>query len=122
MDTMIDLTPIVQAVLAVLAALITAFVIPWIKVKATVQQRELLERGVKTAVFAAEQVYGSGWGRDKMRYAEEYLRKRGYTVDIDLIEATVREYFGHDTLPEVVEDPAEDEESDEDEEPQTPLM
>lgn len=122
MDTMIDLTPIVQAVLAVLAALITAFVIPWIKAKATVQQRELLERGVKTAVFAAEQVYGSGWGRDKMRYAEEYLRKRGYTVDIDLIEATVREYFGHDYLPEVAEDPAEDEESDEDEEPQTPLM
>jgi hypothetical protein len=119
---MIDLTPIVQAVLAVLAALITAFVIPWIKAKATVQQRELLERGVKTAVFAAEQVYGSGWGRDKMRYAEEYLRKRVYAVDIDLIEATVREYFGHDTLPEVVEDPAEDEESDEDEEPQTPLM
>lgn len=122
MDTMIDLTPIVQAVLAVLAALITAFVIPWIKAKATVQQRELLERGVKTAVFAAEQVYGSGWGRDKMRYAEEYLRKRGYAVDIDLIEATVREYFGHDTLPEAVEAPAEDEESDEDEEPQTPLM
>ena len=122
MDTMIDLTPIVQAVLAVLAALITAFVIPWIKAKATVQQRELLERGVKTAVFAAEQVYGSGWGRDKMRYAEEYLRKRGYTVDVDLIEATVREYFGHDTLPEAVEVPAEDEESDEDEEPQTPLM
>ena len=122
MDTMIDLTPIVQAVLAVLAALITAFVIPWIKAKATVQQRELLERGVKTAVFAAEQVYGSGWGRDKMRYAEEYLRKRGYTVDVDLIEATVRECFGHDTLPEAVEVPAEDEESDEDEEPQTPLM
>lgn len=122
MDTMIDLTPIVQAVLAVLAALITAFVIPWIKAKATVQQRELLERGVKTAVFAAEQVYGSGWGRDKMRYAEEYLRKRGYAVDIDLIEATVREYFGHDTLPENVEDPAEDEESEEDDEPQTPLM
>ena len=122
MDTMIDLTPIVQAVLAVLAALITAFVIPWIKAKANAQQRDILERGVKTAVFAAEQVYGSGWGRDKMRYAEEYLRKRGYAVDIDLIEATVREYFGHDTLPEVVEAPAEDEESDEDEEPQTPLM
>lgn len=117
----IDLTPILQAVLAVLAALITAFVIPWIKSRATAQQQELLERGVKTAVFAAEQVYGSGWGRDKRRYAEEYLRKKGYAVDIDLIEATVREYFGHDQ-PEGIEDPAEDEESDEDEEPPTPLM
>lgn len=125
METMInpiDLTPILKAVLALAAALITAFVIPWIKSKTTAQQQEILARGVKTAVFAAEQVYGSGWGRDKMRYAEEYLRKRGYAVDIDLIEATVREYFGHDTLPEVIEDPAEDEEPDEDEEPQTPLM
>lgn len=118
----IDLTPILQAVLALAAALITAFVIPWIKANANAKQQELLERGVKSAVFAAEQVYGSGWGRDKMRYAEEYLRKRGYTVDIDLIEATVREYFGHDPLPEGNEDPAEDEESDEDEEPPTPLM
>lgn len=122
MDTMIDLTPILQASLALAAALITAFVIPWIKAKATVQQRDLLERGVKTAVFAAEQVYGSGWGRNKLRYAEEYLSKRGYTVDIDLIEATVRQYFGHDTLPEGIEDPAAEEESDEDEEPPTPLM
>ena len=118
----IELTPILKAVLALAAALITAFVIPWVKSKTTAQQQEILARGVHTAVFAAEQVYGSGWGRDKMRYAEEYLRKRGYAVDIDLIEATVREYFGHDTLPEAVEDPAEDEESDEDEDPQTPLM
>lgn len=115
---MIDLTNLVNAVVALLAAIITAFVLPWIKAKGTEKQLDLLAKATKTAVFAAEQVYGSGWGREKMRYAEEYLRKRGYTVDIDMIEATVKEYFGH---PDFVEDddPVEDEESTEDEDPQT---
>ena len=118
---MIDLTNLVNAVVALLAAIITAFVLPWIKAKGTEKQLDLLAKATKTAVFAAEQVYGSGWGQDKMRYAEEYLRKHGYTVDIDMIEATVKEYFGH---PDVIEDdaPAEEEESTEDEDPQTPLM
>lgn len=118
--TTIDLTPILQAVLMLLSALITAFVIPWINAKATTQQMEALKNATKTAVFAAEQVYGSGWGRDKMRYAEEYLRKKGYTVDIDLIEATVKEYFGHIDVEATAED-EEDEAAEEDEEPQTPL-
>ena len=122
MLTTIDLTPILQAVIMLLAAIITAFVIPWVKAKASAQQMEALTKVTKTAVFAAEQIYGSGWGRDKMRYAEEYLRKRGYTVDIDLIEATVREYFGHPDPVGTEDDAAPEEESTEDEEPQTPLM
>lgn len=118
---MIDLTNLFNAVLALLAAIITAFVIPWIKAWANEKQMDLLAKATKTAVFAAEQVYGSGWGRDKMRYAEEYLRKRGYTVDVDMIEATVKEYFGHIEIDTDNEEEAE-EETTEDEEPQTPLM
>jgi hypothetical protein len=72
-------------------------------------------------VFAAEQIYGSGWGKDKLHYVEARLMERGYTVDIDLIEATVRKHFGH-TDSAGAEDPVEEEESTEDEEPQTPLM
>lgn len=117
---MIDLTNMFNAVLALLAAIITAFVIPWIKAKATEKQLDLLAKATKTAVFAAEQVYGSGWGRDKLRYAEEYLSKRGYTVDVDMIEATVKEYFGHIDYDD--DTTAEEEESEEDEEPQTPLV
>lgn len=118
--TTIDLTPVVQLVIMLVSALITAFVIPWIKAKANDQQWEALVKVTRTAVFAAEQVYGSGWGREKLRYAQEYIRKKGYTVDVDLIEATVRQHFGHWDNP--IEDATPEEEHEEDEEPQTPLM
>ena len=43
---MTDLTPVFNAVIALLAALVTAFVIPWIKRKTTAQDREELLRWV----------------------------------------------------------------------------
>lgn len=119
--TTIDLTPALQALIMLLSALITAFVVPWLKTKLKAQQWDALVNATKTAVFAAEQVYGSGWGRDKMRYAEEYITAKGYKVDVDLIEATVRQHFGHWENP-VNLPPAEEEPAEEEEEPQTPLM
>lgn len=116
--TTIDLTPILQLVIMLLSALVTAFVIPWIKSKAKAQQWEALVNITRTAVFAAEQVYGSGWGRNKLRYAEEYIKTKGYKVDVDLIEATVRQHFGHWENPVDLTPP--DEEAVEDEEPPTP--
>ena len=114
---MIDLTPIFNAAIVLLAGIITAFVIPWVKTyvlpwiaaNTTEKQRNILYGLYKTAVFAAEQIYGNGYGQDKLEYAKNYIRDKGYTVDYDLIEATVREHFGHLTYLE-------------DEEPQTPLM
>ena len=116
----IDLTPILQLVIMLLSALVTAFVVPWIKSRASAQQWEALVNVTRTAVFAAEQVYGSGWGREKLRYAEEYIRKKGYTVDVDLIEATVRQHFGH--LDGDIAEEKPEEEATEDEDPQTPMM
>ena len=116
----IDLTPIMQLAIMLLSAIITAFVVPWIKSKANAQQWEALVNITRTAVFAAEQVYGSGWGRDKLRYAEDYIKSKGYTVDVDLIEATVRQHFGHWDNP--ISDEKPEEEEAEDEEPQTPLV
>ena len=112
----IDLTPVLQLAVMLMGALITAFVIPWIRRKTNAQQWDALVNITRTAVFAAEQVYGSGWGRDKMRYAEEYIKRKGYTVDVDMIEATVRQYFGHiefepdeeEDVPEEDEDPQQD--------------
>lgn len=54
----------------------------------------MLERDVKTAVYAAEQVLGSDGGKDKFAYAMDYLtNEKGYDPDKDmlqgLIEATV---------------------------------
>ena len=115
----IDLTALINAVLILLATIITGYLIPWIKANATLKQREKLAAVVETLVFAAEQIYGSGWGQDKLRYVENKLREQGYTVDIDLIEATVHKYFGHPTGEKTEDDDTAEEESTEDEELQT---
>lgn len=90
---MIDLTPILQAVIALAAALITAFVIPWIKSKTTLEQRNLLLSVITSLVYAAEQIYGAGHGDAKLAYVVEQLKKRGLTVDIAAIEAIVKEQY-----------------------------
>lgn len=117
----IDLTPIVQGLIVVISILITRYFVPWLKTEMTIAQREKLAGVVETFVFAAEQIYGSGWGQAKLNYVKARLMDNGYTVDIDLIEATVRKHFGH-TDSAGAEDLVEEEETADDEEPQTPLM
>ena len=87
----IDLTPIFQAFIGFLAALITHKLIPWIQARTTAQQQEMLRAAVSVAVFAAEQLYGAGAGKDKLMYVKGQLAKKGYKIDVDEIEAAVRE-------------------------------
>lgn len=87
----IDLTPLFQAVIAFLAALVSYKLIPWIRARTTAQQQELLRAAVSVAVYAAEQLYGAGAGKEKLMYVKGQLAKKGYHVDVDEIEAAVRE-------------------------------
>jgi hypothetical protein len=87
----IDLTPIFQAIIALLAAVVTYKLIPWLKSKTTEQQQIVLKSVVNTLVFAAEQLYGAGKGEEKLDYVVMELHKRGFTVDRAEIEAAVRE-------------------------------
>ena len=89
----INLTPIFQAVIGLLAAIITYKISPWIREKTTNEQRARLDAAIKTAVFAAEQIYGAGKGADKMQYAVRYLREHGFDIDTREIEAAVGEFF-----------------------------
>lgn len=87
----IDLTPVFQAIIAFLAALITYKLIPWINARTTIQQQEKLRSAVKVAVFAAEQLYGAGKGKEKLLYVKDKLAGKGFHIDIDEIEAKVQE-------------------------------
>lgn len=91
----INLTPILQALVGLLAALITARLIPWIRSHTTESQQRQMRAGVRIAIFAAEQIYGAGCGEEKMQAAVEYLHEMGFDVDVREIEAAVREYFPH---------------------------
>lgn len=85
----IDLTPIFQAVIALLAALITGKLIPWIKSKTSEKQFENLKAAARVAVFAAEQLYGAAEGDKKLDYAVEKLRENGFDLDADLLREAV---------------------------------
>ncbi|MBQ8708538.1 MAG: hypothetical protein IJ523_10665 [Succinivibrionaceae bacterium] len=105
----IDLTPVFQAIIALLAALITYKLIPWIKARTTKNQQDNLAMLCRTLVYAAEQIFGSGTGKDKMQYVLDALEEAGYDVDSEkikaAIECAVREmniYDGPVKLPETI--------------------
>lgn len=97
-----NITPIVEAVIALAAAVVTVFVVPWIKSKTTAAQREEINEWVKTAVTAAEQVYKeTGKGKEKKAYVLKFLEEKDLKIDgesVDLmIESAVKnmnEAFG----------------------------
>lgn len=105
----IDLTPIFQAIIAFLAALVTYKVVPWIKARTTSQQQELMRAATSIAVYAAEQIYGAGNGKEKFMYVKGRLAEKGFRIDIDEIEAKVRELtFSQQSGYAVLAEPAED--------------
>lgn len=80
----IDLTPIFQALIVLVAALITRYVVPWIKAKTTLDQRREIRDLVSILVFAAEKLYtGSGRGEEKLAWVKEHLDAHGYKLDTD---------------------------------------
>jgi LL-H family phage holin len=65
---------------------------------------------VKTAVFAAEQIYGNGKGEAKKAYAiavvQKWVDKSGLKIDVSLIEAEIEEAV-FENFPNFPELPAE---------------
>ena len=91
----IDITPVINAVIALLAAGVSVFLIPWIKSKTTAEQQALLTATVRTLVYAAEQLYGAGHGAEKLDYVIKELEARGFTADRAAIEAAVAEELNY---------------------------
>ena len=90
----INLTPIIQAIIGLLAALITYRLIPWIRAKTTNEQQVYIRALVKAGVYAAEQIYsGENRGHEKMEYVRKYLQSRGFEISVTEIEAAVSEYI-----------------------------
>ena len=89
---MIDLTGISVAMLSLLAAWVTTRVIPWIKARTTAEQRRVAQALVKTAVYAAEQLYkGDGRGAEKRQYVMERLEAVGLKWDAQTIMDMIEE-------------------------------
>ncbi len=84
------------ATLPVLAAQLSAFLFQAYKAKRAEldeRQRWMLDQVVGIAVLAAEQIYENGDGAEKKAYAlnvaEEWIAKRGLTLDLELLNAQI---------------------------------
>ena len=86
---MINITELVQALIALVAALISAVVVPWLRVKFDAEELSEFLRWAEIGVAAAEQLFASYEGEKKKTYVVEYLRDKGYTADEEDIENAV---------------------------------
>lgn len=90
---------ILKLVVMVATALVTTYLIPWIKSHTDTEKLYAVMRWAHEAVMAAEQLYGAKNAVEKKKYARIFLRKmvKDAKVDISdeeldmLIEAAVGE-------------------------------
>lgn len=76
-----NITEILEAVVYVVVALLSLFVIPAIRAKVGAQRMDEFLKWVDIAVAAAEQVYNSDMGTTKKAYVLNYLTSKGFVVD-----------------------------------------
>ena len=117
---MIDFTALIEALIGVLATLITYKLIPWIIANTNAKQQLILKTVADTAVYAAEQLYkGNGRGQEKLDYALKYMEDRGYKADRTRIEAAVYNAFSRKGIlllpPEVQKDETPEDDATDDE-------
>lgn len=86
---MIDLTPLVEAIIGLAAAAITLFLIPWLRARYGNETLEKARGWVQIAVYAAEKLYGAGNGDQKLAYAEQVLAQHKIKLDTVTLKAMV---------------------------------
>lgn len=101
---MFDITEIISAVITIITACITVFLIPYLKTKLDEAKRKRIKEYVDVAVLAAEQLFpsldGEKMGKDKLNYVVKMLEANGITFNVDdindsvraMIESAVREF------------------------------
>lgn len=90
---MIDITPVVQAIISLVAVIITALVIPYVKSKLSQDNLDEICTWTKIAVDAAEQIYkGTGRGDEKKAYVVKFLNDKGFKIDTESIDALIEAY------------------------------
>lgn len=87
---MFDITNIVEAVFALIAVVVSAIIIPYVRSKTTAQQQAEINGWVRIAVAAAEQIYqGSGRGKEKKDYVLGWLYEHGVTINESKLDAMI---------------------------------
>lgn len=85
-----DYTMIIEAIITLIVAIATTFIIPYIKKKMSAEDLNEIIKWVKIAVKAAEMIYKeSGMGKEKKAYVECFLNEHGIKYDAEQIDALI---------------------------------
>ena len=90
-----DYRQIIAAVIALISALVSAFLIPWSKTKIDADKLQTIAAYVDSGVKAGEQLYTATDGAAKKAYVVNFLAEKGIQFDVEtidkMIEAAVRQ-------------------------------
>ena len=90
---MIDLTPIINVAITILAGIALRYLVPWLKEKTTAKQREDMLVWVDIAVQAAQQLYYHADGETRLKHALSVLNAEGFDINntalLNAVEAAV---------------------------------
>lgn len=86
---MVDITPVINALIMLLAAIITTFVIPLLKKNASAQDLNEMLKWIDIAVMAAQQMYYMEDGATRKQYVLDFLTEKGYDVNSQAVDAAI---------------------------------
>lgn len=81
-----DYTDIIKAVITLITAIVSAFLVPYIKSKYSEAQLKKWQSIVDIGVSAAEQLYNTDQAQEKKTYVLKYLYEKGIKLDAETIE------------------------------------
>ena len=84
-----DYTQIISAVIALISALVSAFLIPWLKTKIDANKLQTIKTYVEIGVKAAEQLYAATDGEEKKAYVINFLAEHGIRFDVSTIDQLI---------------------------------
>ena len=95
----LDFTQVIVALIGLLGAVITAVVVPMIRANTSAQTQTIIANIIKTAVYAAQQMYTTEQWQEKKQFAmsqvEKSLEQYGISLDdesiSEAIEAALKE-------------------------------
>ena len=84
-----DYTQIISAVIALISALVSAFLIPWLKTRIDANKLQTIKTYVEIGVKAAEQLYAATDGEEKKAYVINFLAEHGIRFDVSTIDQLI---------------------------------
>lgn len=91
--TEFDITPYITAILGLVAMFISTWLVPMIRAKTNETQQEIIQAGANIVVYAAEQLFGTKKGEEKLAYATERLQERLKKYGIKIDNGALRPYI-----------------------------